>query len=68
MKILRYIASALSLLALAWAPLGAEEMPADSVAAASGPGFNIQEVIFDHTNDSYEWHITNIGEDRKSVV
>lgn len=67
MKILKYIASALLLTVLAWSPLKAEGQPADSTATASGPGFNIQEVIFGHTNDSYEWHITNIGDKAISI-
>ncbi len=66
MKISRYIAAVLIALA-AWFPLRAEEMAAADSSAASGHGFNIQEVIFGHTNDSYEWHITNIGDKAVSI-
>ena len=37
---------------------------ADSVATEAD--FNVKDVIFGHTGDSYEWHITNIGE--KSIA
>lgn len=33
---------------------------------ADGEELNVQEVIFGHINDSYEWHITNIG--KKSIA
>lgn len=52
MKMLRCISFLVA--ALAWLPLCAEE--------AGDSGFDIQEVIFGHTGDSYEWHITDIGD------
>lgn len=64
MKMVKYIAAVILAMA-AWTPLKAETVPADSTA--SGPGFNIQKVIFGHTDDSYEWHITNIGDKAISI-
>lgn len=63
MRLFRYILTAL-VVAIAGAPCFAQN-EADSTA--SGPGFNIQEVIFGHTNDAYEWHITNIGDKAISI-
>ena len=57
MRILKYIATVIAVV-LIWFPVYAED---STDSTASGMGFNIQEVIFGHTNDSYEWHITNIG-------
>lgn len=50
--------------ASAFLPLNAQEA-ADSTAG--GAGFSIQEVIFEHTGDSYEWHITNVGDKAISI-
>ncbi len=63
MRLYRYILSVV-VAAMAGLSCFAQES-ADSTA--SGPGFNIQEVIFGHTNDSYEWHITNIGDKAISI-
>lgn len=63
MRLFRYILTAL-VVAIAGVPCFAQN-EADSTA--SGPGFNIQEVIFGHTNDAYEWHITNIGDKAISI-
>ncbi len=63
MRLFRYILTAL-VVAIAGIPCFAQN-EADSTA--SGPGFNIQEVIFGHTNDAYEWHITNIGDKAISI-
>lgn len=63
MKLFRYIV-AVVLAVTVWMPLKAEEAAADSTAG--GPGFNVQEVIFGHMSDAYEWHITDIGD--KSVA
>ena len=63
MKLFRYIV-AVVLAVTVWMPLRAEEAAADSTAG--GPGFNVQEVIFGHMSDAYEWHITDIGD--KSVA
>lgn len=63
MKLWKYIA-ALILAVSAWIPVHAEEAVADSVATEAD--FNVKDVIFGHTGDSYEWHITNIGE--KSIA
>ena len=59
MKLWKYIA-ALILAVSVWIPVHAEEAVADSVATEAD--FNVKDVIFGHTGDSYEWHITNIGE------
>ena len=66
MKVWKYILSVLIAAAFALTPVRAGEASADS-SAVSGPGFNIQQVIFGHTNDSYEWHITNIGDRKISI-
>ncbi len=58
MRLFRYILTVI-VVAMSGMPCFAQN-EADSTA--SGPGFNIQEVIFGHTNDAYEWHITNIGD------
>ena len=63
MKLFRYIVAVI-LAVTVWMPLRAEEAAADSTAG--GPGFNVQEVIFGHMSDAYEWHITDIGD--KSVA
>lgn len=63
MKITKYIA-AVMIAASAFLPLNAQEA-ADSTAG--GAGFSIQEVIFEHTGDSYEWHITNVGDKAISI-
>lgn len=63
MKLWKYIA-ALILAVSVWIPVHAEEAVADSVATEAD--FNVKDVIFGHTGDSYEWHITNIGE--KSIA
>ena len=63
MRLFRYILTAL-VVAIVGIPCFAQN-EADSTA--SGPGFNIQEVIFGHTNDAYEWHITNIGDKAISI-
>lgn len=63
MKLWKYIA-ALILAVSAWIPVHAEEAVADSVATEAD--FNVKDVIFGHTGDAYEWHITNIGE--KSIA
>lgn len=63
MKITKYIA-AVMIAASAFLPLHAQEA-ADSTAG--GAGFSIQEVIFEHTGDSYEWHITNVGDKAISI-
>lgn len=63
MKLFRYIV-AVVLAVTVWMPLRAEEAAADSTAG--GPGFNVQEVIFGHMSDAYEWHITDIGD--KSIA
>ena len=63
MKLWKYIV-ALILAVSVWIPVHAEEAVADSVATEAD--FNVKDVIFGHTSDSYEWHIANIGE--KSVV
>lgn len=63
MRFLKYILSVM-LVASLWMPCRAQDA-ADSTA--SGPGFNIQEVIFGHTDDAYEWHITNIGDKAISI-
>lgn len=66
MKVWKYILSALMAAAFAMATARAEEASVDS-STVSGPGFNIQQVIFGHTNDAYEWHITNIGDRKISI-
>lgn len=63
MRLFRYILTVI-VAAIAGMPCFAQD-EADSTA--SGPGFNIQEVIFGHTNDAYEWHITNIGDKAISI-
>ena len=63
MKLFRYIVAVVMAVTV-WMPLRAEEAAADSTAG--GPGFNVQEVIFGHMSDAYEWHITDIGE--KSIA
>ena len=63
MKLFRYIVAVIFAVTV-WMPLRAEEAAADSTAG--GPGFNVQEVIFGHMSDAYEWHITDIGD--KSVA
>lgn len=63
MRLFRYILTVI-VAAMAGMPCFAQD-EADSTA--SGPGFNIQEVIFGHTNDAYEWHITNIGDKAISI-
>ena len=54
MKYLRYILISLVCTMLAF-PVSAQEKEEEG-------GVNISEVIFGHVEDSYEWHITNIGE------
>lgn len=63
MKITKYIA-AVMIAASAFLPLHAQEA-ADSTAG--GPEFSIQGVIFEHTGDSYGWHITNVGDKAISI-
>lgn len=63
MRLFRYILTVI-VAAMAGMPCFAQD-EADSTA--SGSGFNIQEVIFGHTNDAYEWHITNIGNKAISI-
>ncbi len=63
MRLYRYILSVI-VAAMAGLSCFAQE---SADGTASGPGFNIQEVIFGHTNDSYEWHITNIGDKAISI-
>ena len=44
---------------------GTEEHAADSHDAEEG--FNAGEFVIDHVSDSYDWHITSIGEKHISV-
>lgn len=60
MNLKKYIIVVLAAVFCSWNMIRAAE-PADT-SAASGPGFSIQKVIFGHTDDSYEWHITKVGD------
>lgn len=45
-----------------------EPAPADSVAAVPESGeVNVKELILEHLGDSYEWHITTVGEKHISI-
>lgn len=39
---------------------------ADSASAGGKQKIDIQKIIFSHTDDAYEWHITNIG--KKEII
>lgn len=38
-----------------------------SIPAAEGEGVDVKKVIFEHVKDSYEWHITTLGETHISI-
>lgn len=61
MKTLRYI---LLLMALLFAPL----MRCDAASHGSSDGeVNVKGVIFGHIKDSYEWHLTTIGDKHVTI-
>ena len=64
MKLWKYIVAIIILVSV-WTPVCADESVADSTATESE--LNVQEVIFGHTGDSYEWHLTNIGDKAISI-
>ena len=64
MKLWKYIVAIIILVSV-WTPVRADESVADSTATESE--LNVQEVIFGHTGDSYEWHLTNIGDKAISI-
>ncbi len=56
---MKYIKQLLCLVVLMWTT-------APVVAADKGEELNISHIVLEHIKDSYEWHVTNIGE--KPVV
>ena len=36
--------------------------PVSAAEAEKAEGFDLQSVLWGHVKDSYEWHITDIGE------
>lgn len=64
MKLWKYIVAIIILVSV-WTPVRADESVADSTSTESE--LNVQEVIFGHTGDSYEWHLTNIGDKAISI-
>lgn len=37
-------------------------LPNSALASEKGGGVNLQNILWGHIKDSYEWHITNIGD------
>ena len=56
---MKYIKQLLSLVILLW-------MATPAMAEGKGEELNISHIVLEHIKDSYEWHVTDIGE--KSVV
>ena len=57
MRRFRIILAVMLLSVLPCLSVRAQEAP-----AAVGDDINVTEIIFEHVGDSYEWHITNIGD------
>ncbi len=57
-----YLLTVLLCLMGTWLPLHAS-----SGAAAEHETVNIKEIIFDHTGDAYEWHVTTLGDKHVSI-
>ena len=36
-------------------------LPGAAASESKGEGVNLQEILWGHIKDSYEWHVTNIG-------
>ncbi len=58
MKTLRYFGLFLLVFLVGIIPMSAE----DSKAAEESNTVDVQEIVFGHINDSYEWHITTYGD------
>src|SRR3712207_580756 len=54
---MKYFRELLCALHFAFLPL-----PTVSVAHEKGNGLDLQSVLWGHIKDSYEWHVTNIGD------
>ena len=37
-------------------------LPGAAASESKGEGVNLQEILWGHIKDSYEWHVTNIGD------
>lgn len=61
-RIRTYLLTVLLCLMGAWLPLHAS-----SSAGETGKSVDIKEIIFDHTGDAYEWHVTTLGDKHVSI-